>query len=747
MTTLERWRSILLTLNDGAFFDIIRNYLGEIKTPFNKHELIGRLESFLVNPENQRRILALIDGEDAVVLEAVDLLDEPSYDMLFSYLGDEFSYVELHHRLLNLADRLLICRDPDEKTVSLNPLIRPVLRNRLLRRERVFPGLPLGGAETGDAGSELPWLNDSLVLALLSYLFTTAEIFKTDGTLRKKNEEELRAAFGELLEERRGAVRRFDMAITMLETVGAIRREESRLVPSRRAIESVAALPSRERHELYWASALFSGRDRIQEETAFLRALTESLPSSTAYPPRVMEKICLALYLRTARHEPVSRYPAAGYSLPASASRLTELRGGARAEEEEEESPARKAVHGLVAGLQELGVLVQTEGGDLVLNPHLGTAFAEAGSPEEPALIIQPTFSVTIKPWLPLSTALPVAIASQIRRFDLYPQYEITKASFGRALASGYEAEEIELLLAALAGKPLPQNVAFSLDNWASEYASIALYEGVVLVADEQRRFLVEHSQRMEPYIVRRLAPGVYLLDPRERSAWEEVLREEGIEMLPHAAGGGDPGFLPARLLTPGSGRPATRPPRNLELFELSERERNADAHAPDGSIGSEGGESVGEGSPPADADPLPDAEEIERDLQSALDALEMQRDKREEIAERIKRKLIVHPSQISPHITRGERIEAKGLDYTGKVRLIEQVLQDLRVGGRGESLEIVRRTPRGAPSRAIVRPVELEKSGTQLILVGLTIPDEREVRIPVSKMVLVRKLKGTLFG
>jgi hypothetical protein len=42
---------------------------------------------------------------------------------------------------------------------------------------------------------------------------------------------------------------------------------------------------------------------------------------------------------------------------------------------------------------------------------------------------------------------------------------------------------------------------------------------------------------------------------------------------------------------------------------------------------------------------------------------------------------------------------------------------------------------------------VDLQKSGTQLILVGFTVPDEREVRIPVSKMVLVRKLKGTLFS
>ena len=41
------FKSTLLTLADDAFFELIRNYLGPIKTPFNKHDLIAQLiESF-----------------------------------------------------------------------------------------------------------------------------------------------------------------------------------------------------------------------------------------------------------------------------------------------------------------------------------------------------------------------------------------------------------------------------------------------------------------------------------------------------------------------------------------------------------------------------------------------------------------------------------------------------------------------------------------------------------------------------
>ncbi|HUX12108.1 MAG TPA: helicase-associated domain-containing protein [Spirochaetia bacterium] len=686
MTTLARWRSSLLTLNDRAFFDIIRNYLGEVKTPFNKHELIGKLESFLVNPENQRRILALIDAEDAQVLVAVDLLEEPTYDMLFAYLGTEMSYVDLHHRLLNLADRLLISRDSEQNTISLNPLFHPMLQTRLLRRDQVFPGVPVGSPETGAMTAELPWLGDALVLALLSYLFTPADLFKTDGSLRKKNEEDLKSVFGELMQQHQDPLRKLDLAMKTLETLGLVTRSETRLIPARPAIDALGGLSSRERHEIYWTAALFGGRDQIEEQLNFLRAFEENLPQGSAYPPRVMEQLCTALFLRTTRKEPPD-------------------------------------IKSLVVRLRHLGLLCETESGDFVINPHLSTSFADTGSPGEPAIIVQPTFSVTIKPWLPLASALPVATSAEVRRFDRFPQYTITKASFGRALSAGYEAAEIALTLQALSGKPLPQNVAFSLETWAAEYSSVALYEGVVLIADEKRRFLVEHSQRMKPYIRKRLAPGVFLLDPRERSVWAEILREEGLEMLPYSAIDPSGGVVPAQFLAPFAGVGKRRTPRNLELFSSSEPIEETDSSV------------------------LPDAAEIERNLAEALDALDTPQDKRDEIAERIKRKLIVHPSQISRHITRGERLEAKGLDYTGKIRLIEQVLQDQKSEGPRELLEIVRRTPRGAPVRTIMRPAELQKAGTQLILVGNVIPDESEVRIPVSKMVLVRKLKGTLFG
>ncbi len=47
----EGWQRSVLTLPDAVFFDLMRNYLGDITTPFNKHNLIRRLVKFLKRKE------------------------------------------------------------------------------------------------------------------------------------------------------------------------------------------------------------------------------------------------------------------------------------------------------------------------------------------------------------------------------------------------------------------------------------------------------------------------------------------------------------------------------------------------------------------------------------------------------------------------------------------------------------------------------------------------------------------------
>ena len=51
------WRENLALMPDSHFFELIRMYLGEVKTPYNKHKLIEELSSFLRKAENQQNLV------------------------------------------------------------------------------------------------------------------------------------------------------------------------------------------------------------------------------------------------------------------------------------------------------------------------------------------------------------------------------------------------------------------------------------------------------------------------------------------------------------------------------------------------------------------------------------------------------------------------------------------------------------------------------------------------------------------
>ena len=65
------WRESLTKLSDQQFFDLLRMYIGEIKTPYNKQNLIEQMSSVLRKEENKQKILSLLDYQDRLILAAL----------------------------------------------------------------------------------------------------------------------------------------------------------------------------------------------------------------------------------------------------------------------------------------------------------------------------------------------------------------------------------------------------------------------------------------------------------------------------------------------------------------------------------------------------------------------------------------------------------------------------------------------------------------------------------------------------
>ena len=64
----EIFTSNLSSLPDEKFFYVMRLYLGEIKTPYNKLKLIEQLASLIRNKTSLERIISFLDETDVKIL-------------------------------------------------------------------------------------------------------------------------------------------------------------------------------------------------------------------------------------------------------------------------------------------------------------------------------------------------------------------------------------------------------------------------------------------------------------------------------------------------------------------------------------------------------------------------------------------------------------------------------------------------------------------------------------------------------
>jgi len=115
-----------------------------------------------------------------------------------------------------------------------------------------------------------------------------------------------------------------------------------------------------------------------------------------------------------------------------------------------------------------------------------------------------------------------------------------------------------------------------------------------------------------------------------------------------------------------------------------------------------------------------------------------------EELGERIRKKVILQPVQLKAGIVQKDIREAKGLDYNGKIRLIETA-----VSSGHEYLEISWFTPEDDLQTDKIIPRHLSKEETDLILSGpyLSDPGGTPFRIRVRKISHIKRKKLSFFG
>lgn len=229
---------------------------------------------------------------------------------------------------------------------------------------------------------------------------------------------------------------------------------------------------------------------------------------------------------------------------------------------------------------------------------------AEVASPVAPRsmltagrLLVQPSYSVLALPPLDQPTLARLATFAETISLAEVGEFKLTQATLFAAVERGANVAEIVRFLEERSGVPLPQNVSYTLNDWAKSFGQIRLYrEAALLEGDPALLDRLQADATIAPLVIRRLTPDRLLLSHATAAERALVVLGELPKLIDYAGTAprtrftlaADDSIIPDAndLLLPLALRRIAEP-RPQGRFQLTpERVRAAVADAPDGLTG-----------------------------------------------------------------------------------------------------------------------------------------------------------------
>jgi hypothetical protein len=613
------WQESVATLPDSRFFDIMRVYLGEVKTPYNKQKLIEQLSAFFHREQNRENLAAMLDDFDKQIITAVAVLPEVTQTRLSDFFAGEYTLSKLYTRLLNLIDRLIIYKDRQVKGaqqyIHLNPLLDETLAP-YISLSRILP--PAVCAERFDAPQFC--ISPLFTASFLSYIGEKPDLCKSDGVLKKNDAAHLEELFP-------GRGKCLQLLFTAFLNLSILKQGEKSVTIDRDRLDSFAQLPQNVQYAFICAASTgHLSREALRSQAQLF------LDCSASIPPEGFSRVTLQREAFLIG----STAPAEGrFSRMIDESRGGQYAGGERAGMLFDRIIDSAETFGLlqVTGKTEKGISVYRPSPSLSEECHKGAK----------VLNIDAGFTVTVMPGLPLAELVPLASFMNIVRCNTAAEFEITRSSVIRAFDAGLTTESVCALLSAYTPYEIPQNLRISIEDWQNSYSAAMLYRGYVLKLDEKNAQIIEKNPNAKSYIQTKLAPGIYLLSIHGDDEASEFIAKCGLD------------FIGSVKSAKTEAVPSTFPLVSDGTDYLENKKTGGAASAGTGSENS--------------------AEKIMKSLHESLDALNLPALQKEGLSERIDRRIILSPEQLRGATVRTENLEAGGMDFLGKARLIESAI------------------------------------------------------------------------
>ncbi len=613
--TIEEWRDALVAGDTNSFLLLARNYLGAVKTPYNKHELVSRLEAFVAAPENAQAIVGYLSDDETAVVAALELLGPSPAAALEELFAYRLKPETLDAIVTSLVERLVLFRWPAaDSALAVTPPLRDAARG-VVDFGRFFETLP--AKETPEA----PWLSGDVICTVFSFLFHGRKLFRKNGLLTKKSQEALVALAPELAVSQMPQLEtRFSDVMECFRNLGVVEDGED---PSVNA-EAFGSLFDRADTGAVFEFAAARHCERSDDGTyrtfvldaRLLRTVYEAVPSGLAFGGMGLWRY--VKFVATA----------------CACGQLTDF---------------------IIDVLVRFGFVHETKQG--YVKPFAGIGEVPARAPKgargrratdtasgAPAIVVDGSHVVKILPEADDDVRRFVAVAARPERRDIVLSAVVDRDSAFDAFDAGIGADTLSRRLAELSGVPLPQSLAFSLESWEKEYQSVRLYFGFTIVAKGPSAVAMEHSPAMKRLDVRKLGDGIYFVATDARADIETALVKAGLR-------------LPSRVTgaTPGS-RVRVRKAAHPKAFDPVDARAVLELKS---------------------ARPKPsDAEKRAASLRKALKKLDRKDWEIKELEARIDKKLVLNEAQLKiADFPASGRLEAGSLDFLGKARIAEDAI------------------------------------------------------------------------
>lgn len=696
------WRESLALLPDNHFFEIMRMYLGEIKTPFNKQKLIEELGAFICREESKKAVVSLLSQADIQMISAVKYISNPTEKKLSTFFSATYSFAELYSRLLNLEERLILYRHKDKNSGKIIISINPHLETELepYATQNVLLHAPEYEERFFENQSSL---SPELIAAFIAFVHKNPDLCKADGTFKKRTETEIDNLFPgrkEML---------FNLTRAMI-NLSLIKESGRGYEIDRNRFISFAQLDRR----LQYAYLCVGAQGRFSRN-GLVRQAKLLLDVAAAVPENGFNR---SILLRLAYLISEDQNDVAGVASIGSSSRFSAILGKARETETSNSSAAAdegdlsSVLDRLIDCAAMFGIFAK-KGRDINGEMIYSTGTLLEGyvpSDIEPKVIsIDAGFNVTLMPGLRLERLIPLMEFMELRQFDTVAVFEINRKSIMRGFDFGLSAEKIFSLLKNYSPYELPQNLEVSIEDWSKSYSSATIYKGYILQVSGENTAITENNPAIAPYISATLAPGIYLLSVESDDEAAEVIEKSGLDFIGK--------IKTAEKIHQGFGFPEFALPKKFHSASegLSEENENVTEH---------GLKSEQERAAHFDA------------MRAALEELNFPPEKKEGLLQRIDHKIILSPVQLRVDSVKFERIEASGMDYSGKVHIIEGSISN------NSMVEL------HFDDRIIVGiPLSVTKTGTDANVLLDVMPDHVEKLLSIGQAKLVKRIRGSVLS